>query len=286
MKTLISILFEFTIFCTIISCSSDVVQTNPCDGYKEVQSRIVFSEVNGTPSNGEGFEYETDDDTMCINTNFRISIFSPNYTQKKIYLGIDPKLRKDSSIYRITDFVGTIPVVVYLSDYKDSLCNKNFKKFDTIRRNLVIVPWEKSKLIGEFWGCNLDNPTDSFMIRLKIMKINPKNQDPNAEKEMRIFNFNKGCYASGYGYDSLGNKIMSEVGINGYNKTLYVYTSSRHIDSKDSCAKPEGFGFINNKDELEIHYSMRKYLRNVSPIQNEDSLKIRENHIYIGKRIR
>lgn len=285
MKSIIAILSVVIIFSTIISCSSDVIQSNPCDGYNEVPSKIRFTELNDL------IDLVVDNDTMVVNSLFRISIDAPNYKNKQFILSGDTKLYNDSSTFSMRTTYSNIRVIAYLSGYKDSLCNKNYKKHDTIIRNLSIIPWEETKLNGEYWGCNLNNLKDSFMIRIKALPVVPN--IPNSQKEIRIFNLNKGCFASSLGVDTLGNMNSSYLSTYFFNNTFSITDSRQRViivddnyKSIDNCSKPEGYGFLNKSGDLEIHYNVLRYGLIFPQPNSLDSLQARDTLIYIGRRIR
>jgi hypothetical protein len=109
------------------------------------------------------------------------------------------KIGTDDSVFtakevglRFNGVFGDIPIKLIVHSKPDTSCFPNDDGIDSIEKVITVVPWRGgSALIGDYIGCNLDTPKDSFTINIRYKDVYESGHI--VDHIYYVNNLNKGC---------------------------------------------------------------------------------------------
>ncbi len=174
-------------------------------------------------------------DTVLMG-NFVHFVADEGYDSVRWKIGFDNRtFTKPSFKLRFLDITGAFEVQMIAWWTPDTLCFPQDSGTDTLRKILVVVPWENAAVLGAYHGYHEGVPEDTFSIQVMQQGY-----------WYKIYGINPGCSNP----DTLASRLSERIGFTA----LEINGRSWY---GDGCLGPEGFAVIDeDRKHLTVTYTI------------------------------
>jgi len=240
----------------------DQTKVDPCSGATRVKASFTISEsLEGDIS---GFSILSDTVLEGNIIHFKADDSSDTYYWK---------VGSDTTIYHSREFTlrfyqayGAVPVTLIITKKPNTNCFPDDKGIDTLIKNIYVISFTNAAIIGNYYGCNQDNPKDSFVVNIGY------NWDNNALYFAYFMNnLDKGCR----GDTNLNLSIWAPTV-----EALRFYKGIS-FDMGDVCDK----GCNNVKGNAIVENNLNNIKISYNEFQTPIDYKTRVSKVFIGRRV-
>ena len=237
---------------------------DPCFGAKPTTAQFTIYERKSNDISG----FQIQSDTIMVYNKAYFQAIDPTADTYNWVIGTDTTVYKTPSFTLIFPEVsGPIPVRLIVTKKPILQCFPNDKGIDTIIKYINICPMTSAAINGFYYGCNLENTKDSF-----VVNIGCKWSKDILSYEYFIDNLDKGC------------KGDSNIHLDNWNPNVEAFPLYKGITFDmgsvidQGCNNIKGNAILENGlDNIRITYNEFK-----TPID----YKTRVSKVFTGRRIK
>ncbi|MDX1904123.1 MAG: hypothetical protein SFU27_08190 [Thermonemataceae bacterium] len=154
MKNILGIIIGLLFLLSITQCKKEV---DLCANQKPFEADFDIKEVVGDSS------FVTD---TTLAQQFVIFEAKEDYDTYEWKIGLDERTFTTKDVQLFFPEPTLLLNIRLIATKKPSACFPNDKTVDTIVKTLKVVPFEQSKLIGEYQGADIDNPNEPYTVKI------------------------------------------------------------------------------------------------------------------------